>query len=177
MIATHTLLTTLMASATPQPSVPDRTEPAQLAGAEGGHPTRGEGVGGFDRHRRGDVSGALHRTRVRRSLPGEVLPRAALIAGARKRRPGAAAVALGAFRVHLTSSTAIAESSELWSTSPGKRSRIVWSDLWVQCGGKWCLLTSTAAGLSVPASDPPPPGKGQPLAPLASGVPGRHRMA
>lgn len=76
---------------------------------------------------------------------GEVLSRAALIAGAEKRRPGAASDTLKTLRVHLYGSTAVAEGSEIWSeTASGHPKRIVWSDLWVHCGGEWCLVTATA---------------------------------
>ncbi len=78
-------------------------------------------------------------------LEGKVLTRAALIAEAEKRGPGAATDMLETLRVHLFGSIAVAEGSEIWSEG-GRRTRIVWSDLWAQCGGSWRLVTSTSRG-------------------------------
>lgn len=77
---------------------------------------------------------------------GEVLSRAALIAGAERRRRGAAANKLKELRVHLFGSTAVAEGAEIWSDASGHRRRIVWSDLWVHCGGAWRLVAATSVG-------------------------------
>ena len=74
---------------------------------------------------------------------GKVLTRAALIAEAEARREGEASNTLDEIRVHLSGSTAIAEGSEHWfDTKPARRTRIVWSDAWVHCGGQWRLTTS-----------------------------------
>ena len=80
-------------------------------------------------------------------LEGKVLSRPALIAEAAKRRKGAASDRLEDVRVHVSGSTAVAEGVELWTDkAPLIRTRLVWSDIWVHCGGTWRLVTSTSVG-------------------------------
>jgi hypothetical protein len=79
-----------------------------------------------------------------------------LIAEAEKRGPGAATDKLETLRIHLFGSIAVAEGSEIWSEG-GHQTRIVWSDLWAQCGGGWRLVTSTSRGSEVNALGVTPP--------------------
>ena len=89
-------------------------------------------------------------------LEGKVLTRAALIAEAKKRGPGAATDKLEILRVHLFGSVAVAEGSEIWSEA-GHQTRIVWSDIWARCGLSWRLVTSTSRGSEVKAPEATPP--------------------
>ena len=78
---------------------------------------------------------------------GEVMSRAALIAGAEKRLPGTSSSMLTSMRVDVYGPVAIAEGDEIWSVkASGNRQHIVWSDAWVHCGGEWWLKVSTAVG-------------------------------
>lgn len=144
------LLAMLLAASTPVPKTCSPDSPGTFAQAGGNAYIRGAETDWAASIARNEAA-FLRRFTANNFVAvfdGQVLSRAALIAGAEQRRPGAASNKLESLRVHLFGSTAVAEGSEIWSeTACGHRRRIIWSDLWVHCEGEWRLVTATSIGL------------------------------